>query len=174
MYTHPFVPEIFLNFCLQQPGGYSDRYIATQHYCFYSERNGIVERIQLHKGKGKVVPVLNYAPRHEDVWGSGGTAPWFLTSALHGGEWSASRAKHSTSGQRAPGTHWTGRWAGHRANLEAVAKRKKSKSLRLPNLHTPLLRSLTPIGCLLSRIYTHHSFCNISESSGTWQCAIYV
>jgi hypothetical protein len=28
--------------------------------------------------KGKVVPVLNYAPRHEGVLGSGGTAPRIL------------------------------------------------------------------------------------------------
>jgi hypothetical protein len=27
------------------------------------------------KAKGKVVPVLNRALRHEDVWGSGGIAP---------------------------------------------------------------------------------------------------
>jgi hypothetical protein len=25
--------------------------------------------------QGKVVPVLNWAPRHEDVWGTGGTVP---------------------------------------------------------------------------------------------------
>jgi hypothetical protein len=30
------------------------------------------------KGKSKVVPVLNQAPRHEDVLGSGGIAPRIL------------------------------------------------------------------------------------------------
>jgi hypothetical protein len=30
------------------------------------------------KGKGKVVPVLNKAPRHEVYWGSGGVAPGIL------------------------------------------------------------------------------------------------
>jgi hypothetical protein len=30
------------------------------------------------EGKCKVVPVLNQAPRHEDVLGSGGTAPRIL------------------------------------------------------------------------------------------------
>jgi hypothetical protein len=30
------------------------------------------------KSKGKVVPVLNQAPRHEDVLGSGGIAPRVL------------------------------------------------------------------------------------------------
>jgi hypothetical protein len=33
----------------------------------------------------------------------------FLASALHGGEWSASRF---TSAERAAGTHWVGGWVG--------------------------------------------------------------
>jgi hypothetical protein len=45
---------------------------------------------------------------HEDLWGSGGIAPPFLISALDGGEWSASRPYHFTSGEIAPGTHWIG------------------------------------------------------------------
>jgi hypothetical protein len=32
----------------------------------------------------------------------------FLTSALAGGEWSASRPGRFTPGERAPGTHWIG------------------------------------------------------------------
>jgi hypothetical protein len=39
---------------------------------------------------GRVVPELNYAPSHEDVWGSGGIPHAFLTLALDGGKWSAS------------------------------------------------------------------------------------
>jgi hypothetical protein len=34
----------------------------------------------------------------------------FLTSALVGGEWSASRPGRFTRGERAPGTHWIGGW----------------------------------------------------------------
>jgi hypothetical protein len=30
--------------------------------------------------------VINEVPRHEDVWGSGGITPPFLTSTLDGGE----------------------------------------------------------------------------------------
>jgi hypothetical protein len=41
--------------------------------------------------KDKFVPVLNYAPLHEDVWGSGCIDPVILISAVVGGEWSASR-----------------------------------------------------------------------------------
>jgi hypothetical protein len=43
----------------------------------------------LNQGKGKVVPMNKSASRREDIRGSGGTAPPFLTSALHGGELSS-------------------------------------------------------------------------------------
>jgi hypothetical protein len=41
------------------------------------------------------------------TWWSGGIAPQFLTSALDGGEWLASRHYLFTRGERAPGTHWS-------------------------------------------------------------------
>jgi hypothetical protein len=47
-----------------------------------------------------------------------------LTSALDGGEWSASRPRRFTPRERVPGTHWTGGWVGPRAVLDAVVKRK--------------------------------------------------
>jgi hypothetical protein len=48
----------------------------------------------------------------------------FLTSALAGGEWSASRPDHFNPGERAPGTHWIGGWVDPRAGLDDVEKRK--------------------------------------------------
>jgi hypothetical protein len=50
----------------------------------------------------------------------------FLTSALVGGEWSASRP-----GRFTPGTHWIGGWVGRTAGLDDVEKRK---FLTLPGL----------------------------------------
>jgi hypothetical protein len=47
-----------------------------------------------------------------------------LTSALDGGERSASRPGSSTPRERAHGTHWIGGWVGHRAGLDAVVRRK--------------------------------------------------
>jgi hypothetical protein len=38
---------------------------------------------------------------HEDVWGREGIAPAFLTEALGGSEWSASRPSHFTRKERA-------------------------------------------------------------------------
>jgi hypothetical protein len=46
--------------------------------------------------------LINYAPRHDDTWGTGGITPPFLTSALDGGEWSASRPGRFTPGEIAP------------------------------------------------------------------------
>jgi hypothetical protein len=48
----------------------------------------------------------------------------FLTSALDGGERSASRHCHFTPGHRAPGTRWIGHWMGSRARLDARGKRE--------------------------------------------------
>jgi len=54
-----------------------------------------------------------------------------LTSALDGGEWSASRFGRFIPRERAPGIHWIGCWVGPRADLDKVAKRKTSLSSSL-------------------------------------------
>jgi hypothetical protein len=60
----------------------------------------------------------------------------FLTSALFGGEWSASRPGRFTPREGGPGTHWIG-WVGPRAGLDNMEKRK---FLTLPGLE------LRPLG----------------------------
>jgi hypothetical protein len=70
----------------------------------------------------------------------GGVDVWihiFLTSALAGGECSASRPERFNPGERAPGTHWTGGWTDPRAGLDDMGK---WKSLLPPGLE---LRSLS-------------------------------
>jgi hypothetical protein len=42
----------------------------------------------------------------------------FLTSALVGGEWSASRPVRISPAERAPGTRWLGDWVHPRAGLD--------------------------------------------------------
>jgi hypothetical protein len=62
----------------------------------------------LQRGEKRVklsLCLTNYAPRHGDVWGSGGIDPLFLTSALDGGEWSASHPGRFTRLKIFPGTH---------------------------------------------------------------------
>jgi hypothetical protein len=89
-----------------------------------------VSSSKLMDGKGKVVPVLfelSATPwRHTEEWKYSSTHS--LTSALHGGEWSASRLGLFTPRERAPGTHWIGGWAGPKVILDAVVK-------RIPSLH---------------------------------------
>jgi hypothetical protein len=46
----------------------------------------------------------------------------FLTSALAGGEWSASIPGCSTPEERAPGTHFIGCWVDPRAGLVDMEK----------------------------------------------------
>jgi hypothetical protein len=60
----------------------------------------------------------------------------FLTSALDGGECSASRPGRFTPGEKAPGTHWIGGLVHPRAGLDGV---ENIKFLTLPGLE---LRSL--------------------------------
>jgi hypothetical protein len=68
---------------------------------------------------------LNWAPRHEGVLGQWKySSTHSLTSALDGGEWSASRFGRFTPRERALGTHWIRGWVCPRAVLDAVVKRK--------------------------------------------------
>jgi hypothetical protein len=62
----------------------------------------------------------------------------FLTLALAGSEWLASRPYRFTPGERAPGNHWIGGWVGPRDGLDDVEKRK---FLNLPGLER------RPLGC---------------------------
>jgi hypothetical protein len=55
----------------------------------------------------------------------------FLTTAVAGGEWSASRPCRFTPGERAPGIRWTGGWVSPRAGLDDV---EKINFLNLPGL----------------------------------------
>jgi hypothetical protein len=74
------------------------------------------------------------ASRHENILGEWRySSTHSSTSALDGGEWSASRPGRFTAGERAPGTHWIGGWVGPRAVLEAVVKRKIPSPRRQSN-----------------------------------------
>jgi hypothetical protein len=63
---------------------------------------------------------------------------FFLTSALVGGEWPASRPGRFTPGERVPCTHWTGGWVDPRVGLDE----EKRKFLTLPGFE------LRPLGRL--------------------------
>jgi hypothetical protein len=104
------------------------------------------------KVKGKIVPVLNQALRHEGLLGEWRySSTHSLTSALDGGEWSASRPGLFTTMERPPGTHWIGRWVGPRPVLDAV-KRKISSPRRESNPRTPIVQHYTKLPRLTSVI----------------------
>jgi hypothetical protein len=47
-----------------------------------------------------------------------------MTSALDGGEWSASRPGRALPSVKDPGTHYTGGWVGLRTGLDTEARGK--------------------------------------------------
>jgi hypothetical protein len=57
------------------------------------------------------------------MWGVDVEIHVFLTSALAGGEWSASRPGHFIPGEGTPDTHWIG-WVSPIAGLDDVENRK--------------------------------------------------
>jgi hypothetical protein len=65
----------------------------------------------------------------------------FLTSALAGGEWSASRPCRFTLGERAPGTHWIGGWVDPRAGQDDW-RRENSWSYRDSNSDPSIVQSV--------------------------------
>jgi hypothetical protein len=114
-------------------------YISIPHYAFTTWYI-IKHDIHVHgKGKGKVVPVRNQAPRHEGVlreWKYRSTHS--LTSAIDEGEWPASRPGRFTPRERAPGIHGIGGWVSPRAVLDAVVKRKIPSHRRESSPRTPI------------------------------------
>jgi hypothetical protein len=62
------------------------------------------------------------ASHQEKVWVSECRDPVFLTSALAGGEWSASRSGCFVPDKQAPYIHSIGGWVGPRAGLDNTEK----------------------------------------------------
>jgi hypothetical protein len=85
----------------------------------------------------------------------------FLTSAVAGGEWSASRPGRFTPGERASGTHWIGGWVDlPRAGLDTAKKRKfltlpglELRPLGRPARSQSLSRLLNILSCAVCEIY---------------------
>jgi hypothetical protein len=82
----------------------------------------------------------------------------FLTSALDGVEWIASRPGRFTPRERAPGTHSIEVWVGPRASLDAVVKREiptHSQDLNPPIIQPIAQRYTTELVRLLKRMYKY-------------------
>jgi hypothetical protein len=106
-----------LPFAVLAPGGQSRNFwIHPRMYSLFLIDDRLCPNSKIKKcipdlGKVKSLCSFNWAPRHEGVLGE-----WMyssthsLTSALDGGEWSASRPGRFTPRERAPGTHWIEGW----------------------------------------------------------------
>jgi hypothetical protein len=67
-----------------------------------------------------------FTTRHGGAWGERRYSSYsFFTSALDGGEWSASRPGRALPpGERTSGAHWTGGWVGPSADVDTKNRRK--------------------------------------------------
>jgi hypothetical protein len=75
----------------------------------------------ISKGKEDPVSFFHRALRNEGVLGEWRySSTHSFTSALDGGECSASRPGRFTRRERASSTHWIGGWVGPRTGLDAV------------------------------------------------------
>jgi hypothetical protein len=66
----------------------------------------------------------------------------YWTSALDGGEWSASRPGRALPPGKGPPVHWIGGWVGPRAGLDAGARRKILCPCRGSNLNRPVVKTV--------------------------------
>jgi hypothetical protein len=138
----------------------------------------------LIKGK-KLSLCFNWTPRHEGLLGEWRySSTHSMTSALEGGEWSASRPSRFIPRGRAPGTHWIGGWVGPRAVLDAVMKRKIPAPRRESNPTTPIVQpvaqrytdwAITALFAKFHRLRKTSVFC-VVLCNRTWDkiCFIFV
>jgi hypothetical protein len=87
---------------------------------------------------------ISPATRHGGAWGDRSYSSYsFSTSALDGGEWSASRPGRAfTPGERTPGTNCTGGWVGPRAGLDTEVRGKILYKCRGSNPDRPVVQSV--------------------------------
>jgi hypothetical protein len=119
-------------------------YVYIWQFCRQLETEATALMLRVVKYKGKVVPVLKKAPRHEDVleeWRYSSTHS--LTSGLDGGEWSDSRPGHFNPRERVTSTHWIGGWVGPCAGLDMVSNREVPSPYRESNPNHPIIQSVT-------------------------------
>jgi hypothetical protein len=84
---------------------------------------------------------FNWAPRHEGVWGSEGIAPRILTTAINGGEWSASRPCRFYPQGKSPRYPLDRRLGGPQSRSGRGGEEKNSQPL--PELEPSIIKPIT-------------------------------
>jgi hypothetical protein len=85
--------------------------------------------------------LIKRTPGHEEVWGSGDTAQPFLTSALDGGLWSASRPWHCDTRETSRRIYCMWGWVDSRVYLDIMEKKERRKPVTPDRNRTPTSRS---------------------------------
>jgi hypothetical protein len=112
--------------------------------------------------------MLNWAPRHEGVLGElRYSSTHSLTSAIDGGEWSASCPGRFTPRERSSGTHWIRGWVGPRAILDAVVKRKIPSPRRESNPRNPIFQPVAQRYTDWAIAAPKQCFMRVENSTGT-------
>jgi hypothetical protein len=111
-------------------------------FSYFLLKNVATELEGSNKVKVKLPLCLTKHHSMKTYWGVEVLLHAFLTSALDGGEWSASRPGRFTPRERAPGTHSIGGWVGPRAVLNAMVKREIPSPCRKSNPRTPIVQPI--------------------------------
>jgi hypothetical protein len=119
----PPPPQVFLPWCLIKQG------IRPHGVVLSKTQFHLYLTVKVKKVKLSLCLTKHHAMKTH--WGVEVQLHAFLTSALDGGEWSASRPGCFTPKERSPGTHWIGGWVCPRALLDAVMKRQISSPFTL-------------------------------------------
>jgi hypothetical protein len=102
-------------FCAQETAVSLDSIITHMHKLLPN----VLRKVSTEIRPDKVVPILNY--KQYAMKTNGGVDVQIhvlLTSALVGGQWSASRPGRFTPRERDPGRHWIGGWVDPTAALD--------------------------------------------------------
>jgi hypothetical protein len=131
-----------------------EEYSSSALYGVSGERHA---RPHFNPGKGPPVPDVQEAgwaselvckqksspaTRHEGAWGERRYRSYsFTTSAIDGGEWSASRPGRALPPGKGPrGTHWRGGWVAPRAGLDTEDRGKILYPRRGSNPDRPVVQ----------------------------------
>jgi hypothetical protein len=109
--------------------------------------------VKTYRSKGKSTGkrwscpcAFNWVSRHGGVLGEWKySSTHSLTSALDGGEWSASRSGRFTPKERDPNTRWIRSWVSPSAVLDKVVKRRIPSPRWESNPRTPIVQSVAQL-----------------------------
>jgi hypothetical protein len=117
----------------------------------------------------KTFPVLYQAPRHGDVWGSGGIAARILNLCTRWRRVISFTPLLLYSPGKAPGSHGIRGWVGPRAGLDAVAKRKNPYPCQESKFGRPT-HSVVTILVELCVTEINQAYSPVRSSHFSWTC----